>query len=698
MKYIRKKFVIILTVLFAVVSVAGIMINRKTVGAAQSRVIEDGIYTMRMSADRRFAVSVDGASCDNGANVRLDNYSGDNSQSFYFEYDGSGYYTVYCVASGKVLDVYANGTVNGTNVQQYESNKTAAQKWKVIKNSDGSYSLAAKNCGRYMDVQSGSMSKYANVWIYDGNGTSAQKFALDQVTQLPDGTYTIASGLDSNKVVDIYAGSLASSANVQLYRNNGSNAQKFNVKRNSDGTYTITNEGSGKVLDVFAGSTADRANVQQYESNGSAAQKWRIEYNNGYFNIISAVSGKYLDVADARTEDGTNIQIYMANNNTAQKFSFIPTSYNYPLGEGFYTLTCANNTNMVVDIYAGSEEKGANAQIYKYNNTNAQKFSFKQTGNGYYQIINACSGKALDVVGAGTTPGTNVDQYDINGTDAQLWKLYAVGNGTYFIQSKCNGLVLDVDNGYMVNGNNVKTYTWTGNTAQNFSVVRTPLANKGWGASGCKKYLYDNNGNLRSRLGIDVSYHQGKIDWQAVKDDGIQFTIIRVGYGDNDTSQDDKTAAYNISECERLGIPYGVYLYSYATSDDQARSEADHVVRLLQGRNPSLGVYIDIEDTTTYSMAGINIYSPDGRSRITGWAKIVMDRVSSCGYQAGVYANLDYFNNVLYADQLSGYRWLACYRSMGASCPDGNWKIWQYASDGSISGIKGNVDMNVWID
>ena len=94
---------------------------------------------------------------------------------------------------------------------------------------------------------------------------------------------------------------------------------------------------------------------------------------------------------------------------------------------------------------------------------------------------------------------------------------------------------------------------------------------------------------------IDVSEHNGTINWESVKAAGIQGAIIRCGYGMDMTSQDDKQWSRNVSECERLGILYGVYLYSYADNADKARSEAQHVLRLIKGRKLSFPVYYDLE-------------------------------------------------------------------------------------------------------
>ncbi len=97
------------------------------------------------------------------------------------------------------------------------------------------------------------------------------------------------------------------------------------------------------------------------------------------------------------------------------------------------------------------------------------------------------------------------------------------------------------------------------------------------------------------KLIIDVSEHQRRINWEAVKPH-IDGAIIRCGYGDDEAGQDDKWWSYNVKECERLGIPYGVYLYSYADSVAHANSEVAHAKRLLKGHKPQYPVYIDLEE------------------------------------------------------------------------------------------------------
>lgn len=100
--------------------------------------------------------------------------------------------------------------------------------------------------------------------------------------------------------------------------------------------------------------------------------------------------------------------------------------------------------------------------------------------------------------------------------------------------------------------------------------------------------------------GIDVSEHNGTIDWQSVKDAGIDFAILRVGFaGDTNGGRLDNFFKRNVSECERLGIPYGVYLYSYARNEDDAQAEARLMLSALKGHSPTLPVYYDLEEQKT---------------------------------------------------------------------------------------------------
>ena len=187
-----------------------------------------------------------------------------------------------------------------------------------------------------------------------------------------------------------------------------------------------------------------------------------------------------------------------------------------------------------------------------------------------------------------------------------------------------------------------------------------------------------------TKKGIDVSEHNRNIDWEKVKAAGIDYAIIRCGYGDNYDNQDDKQWMRNVSECERLGIPYGVYIYSYARNTDMASSEAQHVLRLISGHKLSYPVYFDMEDNSTLG------------SDFGAIAQTFCSTVQNAGYAVGVYANLNWWNKYLTDTRFEQWhRWVAQYN---IQCDyTGTYAMWQYSSKELVDGIDGPVDMNYLI-
>ena len=184
--------------------------------------------------------------------------------------------------------------------------------------------------------------------------------------------------------------------------------------------------------------------------------------------------------------------------------------------------------------------------------------------------------------------------------------------------------------------------------------------------------------------GIDVSNHQGTVDWNKVKAAGIDFAILKVGpvYGKPDDSFEK-----NAAECERLGIPYGVYYYSYARSVEDANKEADRTLAWLGGHHPSLPVYYDLEDSYI-------LQDPDfSKDKLTQIAQAFCNRMEAVGFKSGIYANLNWLNNYLNSPSLSGYdHWVAQYNWRCDYA--GSYSFWQYSSSGNVPGVNGRCDMN----
>ncbi len=185
--------------------------------------------------------------------------------------------------------------------------------------------------------------------------------------------------------------------------------------------------------------------------------------------------------------------------------------------------------------------------------------------------------------------------------------------------------------------------------------------------------------------GIDVSYHNGTIDWKRVKQQEVEYAIIRCGYGTNDKNQDDKKWEENVKGCTDNNIPYGVYLYSYADTVEKASSEADHAIRLLQGKKFKYPVYYDLEED--------KLRDKISKQTIADIAQTFCDKLSAKGYTVGIYANKDWFTNYLTDSRFNNWtKWVAQYNTV---CNyKGKYDMWQCSSTGRVPGISGNVDLN----
>lgn len=186
--------------------------------------------------------------------------------------------------------------------------------------------------------------------------------------------------------------------------------------------------------------------------------------------------------------------------------------------------------------------------------------------------------------------------------------------------------------------------------------------------------------------GIDVSEHQGTINWSQVKAAGVQFAMIRGGYGRNNV---DKYFHANAKGATAAGIPIGMYWFSYAYTVDMARNEAKYAVALANQYNVTWPIAFDLEyDTVSYAAKnGVKIT----KSMATQMAKAFCEEIKAAGYNTMNYTNPDYLNRYFDQSQLPYDVWLAQYASQPSIS---DMSIWQYSSSGSVPGISGRCDMN----
>ena len=233
----------------------------------------------------------------------------------------------------------------------------------------------------------------------------------------------------------------------------------------------------------------------------------------------------------------------------------------------------------------------------------------------------------------------------------------------------------------------VETTTQAPTTQAPTTEAPTTSKKTAWGESNGKFY----NDKLKQitgavAKGLDVSHHQGKIDWEKVSKSDVDFVIIRCGYGNNIASQDDKYFAQNVAGCEKYNIPYGIYIYSYALNVSDAKSEAKHVLRLIKstGAKPTYPIYIDYEDSSQ------NGLTP---KQLGNFATAFFNKTIAAGYKAGVYANLNWWTNKLTDSRFNQWtKWVAQYNS--ACSYTKPYQIWQSTSTGKVPGVNGNADLN----
>ena len=173
--------------------------------------------------------------------------------------------------------------------------------------------------------------------------------------------------------------------------------------------------------------------------------------------------------------------------------------------------------------------------------------------------------------------------------------------------------------------------------------------------------------------GVDISEHNGSVDFQALKNAGIEFVIIRCGFGSDYVSQDDSRFSENVRKADTAGMPWGVYLYSYATNTAMANSEAQHTLRLLNGRKPAYGVWYDVEDPGQANADLVSI------------CETYCNAIEAAGLYCGIYSMLAWMNGKLNSSRLDRYdKWVAQWAS---SCQYAKpYGIWQYTDKLVIGG------------
>ncbi|HJD47732.1 MAG TPA: glycoside hydrolase family 25 protein [Candidatus Mediterraneibacter norfolkensis] len=214
--------------------------------------------------------------------------------------------------------------------------------------------------------------------------------------------------------------------------------------------------------------------------------------------------------------------------------------------------------------------------------------------------------------------------------------------------------------------------------------------------TGFKKYNDEKNG-ITSKMGIDVSEFQGDdIDWKQVKDSGIEFVIVRIGYrayGETGELVQDAMFEQNIEGALDAGLEVGVYFFSQAITPGEAVEEAEFVLDLIRPYNITGPVVYDTEE-----IKGDTARTDDNtRQEFTNYCKVFCDTVEHAGYDSMIYANMKWMAFTLDMEELTDYDfWYADYHEFPQNPYD--YTIWQYSETGAVPGINANVDLNIWFE
>jgi len=243
------------------------------------------------------------------------------------------------------------------------------------------------------------------------------------------------------------------------------------------------------------------------------------------------------------------------------------------------------------------------------------------------------------------------------------------------------GGIANIDTSYTATHLDVRTSNiWYGNEVINYHTVTDDFY---------KYYGISRNGNevkednSMAMKGIDVSKHNGSINWNQVKADGVQFAILRAGYGRVASQKDVKFEEY-YSGAKAVGIPIGCYWYSYATSVEEAKIEAEVCISIIKGKQFEFPVYFDLEEQKAFAT---------GKANCSAMVRAFCGELEKAGYWAGLYMSRSPFNSYMEEDIKTRYAlWLAEYNNkLNYS---GSVGMWQKSSTGRIAGISGNVDID----
>ena len=363
--------------------------------------IEDGTYYISSAIDENKVVSINDGKYENFANVHLWENKNKEYQKFDIKYNQSAdSYIITAVHSNKSLDVSYGGQENCTNVAQYQTHKGETEQWVLKQTKDGYYNIISRCNFLNLDISCGDSSNGANIQMYEDNGTKAQKFKFikaekNESTKIEDGIYNIIAKSNENKVLQIENNSISNNAKAKFENrlNVVNKTQAFEISYLNNGYYKIKQYKSQKVLEVREGKhTNGTAIVQNPQDNEATIQQWIIkDAGDGYFYIIARCNGLVIDIPGGDLSGNPTIQMYEGNKTDAQKFKLVKSEQEIEgeqlIEDGVYKIKSVLSNDKYIDVSAGSYDNGANVQLWTNDNVQQQKFQLTYNKKENYYEI-----------------------------------------------------------------------------------------------------------------------------------------------------------------------------------------------------------------------------------------------------------------------------------------------------------------------
>ena len=453
-----------------------------------------GAFVVSSAVDGSQVLDVPGASKDEGTAVQLFARNDSDAQTFEFEKTDDGFYIIKNTRSDLYLTLYTTWAElrNATAVTQQGYYGGLSQKWCIKSAGNGQYVISsAMDCSMVLDVSGGVAQNGSAVQAYTDNGTAAQRWSFEPAKTVRErvdelaaanagtvapGTYAVRSALSSSCVLDAAGAGTADGTAAQTWSANGTDAQAWLVEDAGAGYVTVRNAASGLALDVPGGSACSGAQLQLWTPNGSWAQRWVAVRDGAGVRLVSALNDKLsVDLPGASTADGSRLQLYSDNGTAAQRWSFVTPGCMQVVPNGVYVIKSAMNQNYVLDIAGASDANGANAQLYEANGTGAQAFALTWS-NGYYAISNVSSGKYLDLENGSNQNEANVYQQGTSVRDSARWSLVGNPDGSFAFVNFASGTCMTVASPSAENFSNVQGAVRMGATGQKWFLEKSPLS------------------------------------------------------------------------------------------------------------------------------------------------------------------------------------------------------------------------------